>query len=118
MSSSIDITIASAELASVSRWKTMDKDTMGSDHVPIISKFGRCLIEEPVNISLRLNYQRANGTKFEENVNLDLSTADSEKGGGEWKSSLTEVMWSAAAKAIPKKNFLQRGTMDPWWIEE
>lgn len=40
MSSSIDITIVSAELASISRWEIMDLYSMGSDHVPIISKFG------------------------------------------------------------------------------
>lgn len=48
MSSSIDITIVSAELALISRWETLDLYSMGSDHVPIISTFGRCLIEEPV----------------------------------------------------------------------
>jgi exonuclease III len=74
--SSIDITIASAELALISRWETMDLYTMGSDHVPIICKFGICLIEEPVNLSLRLNYKRVNWLKFEEDVHVGLSLID------------------------------------------
>ena len=73
---SIDITIASAELASISRWETMDLYTVGSDHVPIICKFGICLIEEPVNLSLRLNYKRVNWLKFEEDVHVGLSLID------------------------------------------
>ena len=81
--SSIDITIASAELPLISRW-----ETMGSDHVPIICKFGRCLIEEPVNLSLRLNYKRANWIKFEEDVNMGLSLIDSEKGIDDWNNFL------------------------------
>ena len=72
---SIDITIASAELASISRWETMDLYTVGSDHVPIICKFGICL-EEPVNLSLRLNYKRVNWLKFEEDVHVGLSLID------------------------------------------
>ena len=73
-----------------------------SDHVPIICKFGRCLIEEPVNLGLRLNYERANWIKFEDDVNMGLSIIDSEKGVDEWNSSLTMVLRSAAVQNIPK----------------
>ena len=53
----------------------MDLYTVGSDHVPIICKFGICL-EEPVNLSLRLNYKRVNWLKFEEDVHVGLSLID------------------------------------------
>ena len=118
MSSSVDITIVSAELASTSRWETMDLYTVGSDHVPIISKFGRCLLEEPVLSSLRLNYKRANWIKFENQVNVGLSLIDSEKGVDEWNRSLSEVFWDAAVKSFPKKKVRVRGVMVPWWTEE
>lgn len=49
-SSSIDVTIVSAELALVGRWDGMEPDTMGSDHAPIITKFGRQLIEESTEL--------------------------------------------------------------------
>ena len=114
--SSIDITIASAELASVSRWETMDRYTMGSDHLPIICKFGRCLIVEPVNLDLRLNYKRA--IKFEDDVNMGLSMIDSEKGVDQWNSSLSKVLRTAAAQNIPKKKIPVKGSMVPWWSEE
>lgn len=118
MSSSIDITIVSAELASISRWETMDLYSMGSDHVAIISKFGRCLIEEPVRCPLRLNYKRANWNKFEKQVNMGLAKIDSGKGVDEWNSSLSKMMWSAAVQNIPKKKIPVRREMVPWWTEE
>lgn len=96
----------------------MDRYTVGSDHVPIICKFGRRLIEEPANLSLRLNYNRANWIMFEEEVNKGVSSKDSEEGVDDWNSSLTKVMWSAAVRNIPKKKVPQRRTMVPWWTEE
>lgn len=41
--------MVSAELASVGGWEIIDQYTMGSDCVPIISKFPKCFIEEPAN---------------------------------------------------------------------
>ena len=96
----------------------MDLYTMGSDLVLIICKFGRSLIEEPVNLSLRLNYKRANWIKFEEDVNMGLSLISSERGVDEWNNSLTKVIWSATVQNIPKKIIPIRGSMVPWWSEE
>lgn len=51
--SAIDITMVSAEIASVSGWEIMDQHTMGSD-ILIVSKFGRCLLVESDYLSLGL----------------------------------------------------------------
>lgn len=72
ISSSIGITITSAELALISGWELMDQNTMGSDHLPIISRFGRCLIEEPINFSLRLNFKIVNWIEFEKKCEYDM----------------------------------------------
>lgn len=42
ISSATDITIVSAELAAPSGWEVLDQYAMRSDHLPIISHFGRC----------------------------------------------------------------------------
>ena len=41
--SCLDLTFASSVLARVGEWNVLDKDSMGSDHFPIISQFGRSL---------------------------------------------------------------------------
>ena len=41
--SQIDLSIASSNLARTGEWDVMDKYTLGSDHYPIICKFGRDL---------------------------------------------------------------------------
>lgn len=44
--SCIDLSIASAELAVSEVWDVIDQYTIGSDHLPVITRFWRDLIQE------------------------------------------------------------------------
>lgn len=59
--SCIDLTFTSAELALVGEWDIMDRYTMGSDHVPILSRFGRTLAKEQDNRPRRLRLRLLKG---------------------------------------------------------
>jgi len=43
--SCIDLTFVSAELALVWEWDMMDQYTTGSDHIPVLSTFGRWFVK-------------------------------------------------------------------------
>lgn len=118
LSSAIDITMVSAELAAVSGWEVVDQYAMGRDHIPIISKFGRCLIEEPENLTLGFNFKKANWTKYEEKLNEGIGLIDSEHGIEEWNRSFSKYIWSVPVEMISKKKVPRRGSMVPWWDEE
>lgn len=71
------------------------------------------VIQEPANLSLGLNFKKANWIKFEENMNKEIALVESEQGVDEWNSSLIKAVWSVAEETIPKKKILQRGSMVP-----
>lgn len=61
--SSPDITLATSNIASSNRlWKPLVH--LGSDHLPILSVFGRTLVEERPKKQCYINYKRADWTTF------------------------------------------------------
>lgn len=63
--SCLDLTFASSALARVGEWNALDKDSMGSDHFPIISQFGRSLYMNPGDQVKRFDFARAKWDEFQ-----------------------------------------------------
>ena len=56
----------------------MDRYTMGNDHVPILSRFGRTLVKEQENRPRRFNYSRARWEEFKEKTEAEVGNVNSE----------------------------------------
>lgn len=113
--SCIDVTFASAELAKCGEWDVLSGDNMGSDHFPILSKFGRALHIEPELLSRGYNFQRADWEKFGRCLSERLEEIDSEHSTDEWSQSFCDAVRKAAGEAIPVKGKKSKRKIVPWW---
>ena len=101
--SCIDLAIASPELAGKGEWETIEENTLGSDHFPIVMGFGQQLRVEEDTRPRPLNYNKAKWDEFGEGCRRGL---DSVKGDGtidEWNNSLCEMIRDNVNHCIPRK---------------
>lgn len=57
--SCIDLALASSELARVGEWDCLDRYTIGSDHYPILLRFGKTILSEEQDNQKFFNYSKA-----------------------------------------------------------
>lgn len=76
--SCLDLTFASAELARRGEWDLLDCYTMGRDHFPILSRFGRDLQVEEGGAVGWLDYHKADWDKFRQVLSAGLGEVFSE----------------------------------------
>ncbi len=89
-SSCLDLTFTSPDLALRGEWDIMDRYTIGSDHVPILSRFGRKLFKEQDFRPRKYNYPKARWDEFrirtqEETNNMCREDVD------KWNNSLCNI---------------------------
>ncbi len=113
--SCIDLTFASAEFTRCGEWDLMDRYTMGSDHFPILSWFGRVMLVEKESIVRGFNSHKANWDKFEEQLSEDLGDVISEGSVDEWTKSFCSVARRAVEKSIQVKGNRKERKIVPWW---
>jgi len=76
--SHIDLSFASSNLARVGDWDIMDRYTLGSDHYPILCRFGRDLTVEMEEQVSRYNFSKANWAEFQLSAQSLVGQVDSE----------------------------------------
>lgn len=113
--SCLDLTFASAELARCGEWDLMDCYTMGSDHFPILSRFGRELkVEEGGGVE-RLDYCKADWDRFRQELFVGLGEVCSEGNVEEWSRSFCYTVSKAVQKSVPVKRSRKERRIVPWW---
>ena len=114
--SSIDLSLASGELARVARWEPMDKYTMGSDHFPILLKIGRNLVKEMVSGPSFFDFRKADWDKFR--YGCDKSLGEVVEGTvDEWNDSLNAMVLRNAQECVPSKDTRAPKVSVPWWTK-
>ena len=99
--SCLDLAFASPALARVGEWDVLDKRSMGSDHFPIVSIFGRSLILDPGIQVKRFNFVRAKWNEFQVGVAESVNEINSDGCIDEHNDSLTKMILKVALKTIP-----------------
>lgn len=64
--SCLDLTFATPALARIAEWKVLNKDSIGSDHFPVVSTFKRALVIHQSDRVARFDYSRADWNTFRE----------------------------------------------------
>uniref|UniRef100_A0A8C2KZI6 Uncharacterized protein n=1 Tax=Cyprinus carpio TaxID=7962 RepID=A0A8C2KZI6_CYPCA len=95
----------------------MDRYTIGSDHVPILSRFGRKLVKEQDYRSEKYNYSKARWEEFNIRAQEEINNVvkdDIDK----WNDSLCFMLIQVAEEFIPKFDCPKERQMVPWWNEK
>ena len=113
--SCIDLALASSEYARVGEWDNMDRYSMGSDHFPILLKFGKTLLTEDQTGTTFFNYGKADWEKFSSKCDSGLDSVNGEGTIDEWNNSLCSMILSSAYECIPLKRNSKTRVSVPWW---
>ena len=118
--SAIDLTFISPELATTCTWTTFD-DTLGSDHIPIITTLNDTMpIPDPNQDKIpKYNYDRADWESFERILfNFDTNKIKNENIDVMY-TNFTDTILSAANSCIPKyKNIKsKKNNGNVWWCK-
>ena len=113
-SSHLDLLIASPSLARVGGWEVLGSN-MGSDHYPVLGKFGRELRREGGESVLRYNFSQARWGEFLEEAKQLVGEVDDQGSVDEWNSSLCAMIHKAASRTIPFKQEPKARKRVPWW---
>lgn len=113
--SCLDLTFASSALARVGEWNVLDKDSMGSDHFPIISQFGRSLYMNPGDQVKRFDFARAKWDEFQIGIGEGLGVINSFGSIDDFNDSLSEMILNVALKTIPCRGAPKERVIVPWW---
>lgn len=90
---------------------------MGSDHYPILCRFGRQSKEEEERIP-KYKFAQAKWYEFQERAKYLVDTVDSETTVDVWNASLSSFIHKAALCTIPKKQKPRTRMLVPWWNKE
>jgi len=113
--SHIDLSIASSNLARIGEWDVLNSYTMGSDHCPILCRFGRDLRREVEENALRYNFTQANWDKYQKKAQSLVGDVDSEGSVDNWNTSISFMIHKAACYTIPVKQEPRSRMQVPWW---
>ena len=113
--SCLDLTLVSPVLARVGEWKVLEEASMGSDHFPILCKFGRSLTMEEGGTVSRFDFSRAEWDVFEGSIEENLESINSDGSIDDHNNSLSEVILNAALESIPYKGVPKERVIVPWW---
>lgn len=116
--SHIDLSIASSNLARVGEWDVLDSYTMGSDHFPILCRFGRELRNEVEEIVPRYNFSQARWDKFQEKALNLVRGVENKKSVDIWNTSICQMLHEAACYSIMIKQNPKSRVLVPWWNKE
>ena len=112
--SCIDLTIASPELAWKGKWETWEENAMGSDHFPIVVRFGQPLLVEEDTRPRPLNYNKAKWAEFAEGCLEGIDSVEEDGTIDEWNDSLCSMLRDNVNRFIPRKKAVKRKAV-PWW---
>ena len=93
----------SSECARVGEWDNLDRYSMGSDHFPILLKFGKTLVTDDQTRPTFFNYGKADCEKFSSKCDSGLDSVNGEGTIDEWNNSLCSMILSTAYECIPFK---------------
>lgn len=96
----------------------LDTYTMGSDHYPMLCKFGRQLRSEVEEIAPRYNFSQARWDTFQEKALSLIGEVDSKGSEDTWNSSISHMIHEAACYAITMKQKPKSCVLVPWWNKE
>ena len=113
--SCIDLALASSELARVGEWDFMDRYTIGSDHFPILLRFGKTLLTEEQTGLGYFDYSKADWEKFREKCDSALGSINGEGTIDEWNNSLCAAILHNAYECIPIKKSPKGRVSVQWW---
>lgn len=113
--SHLDLSITSSNLARVGEWDVMDRYTLGSDHYPILCRFGRNLIVEVEERSARYNFSLAQWDEYQEKAVDIIEEINSEGSIDDWNESLCSIIHKVAQLTIPLRNVPKARALVPWW---
>lgn len=113
--SCLDLTIAFPTLAQVGEWDVLGKQSMGSDHFPVLSQFGRSLIVVQGDLGKRFDFSRAEWGKFGVEIGKSLGEINSEGSIDEFNDSLSKMIFDVALRTIPCRGVPKDRVIVPWW---
>lgn len=116
--SHIDLSVASSNLSRIGEWDVMDKHNLGSDHYPIICRFGRDLKREVEEKVPKYNFSNAKWDKFQECARSLIGEVDSEDSVDNWNAAISFMLHEAARCSIPVKQTPRPCMLVPWWNKE
>lgn len=116
--SHIDLSVASSNLSRIGEWDVMDKHNLGSDHYPIICRFGRDLKREVEEKVPKYNFSNAKWDKFQECARSLIGEVDSEDSVDNWNDAISFMLHEAARCSIPVKQTPRPCMLVPWWNKE
>lgn len=88
---------------------------MGSDHFPILLRFGKTLFTEGQNRPKCFKYSKANWEQFVDRCNKAIEGVKGEGTIDEWSNSLCEAIMCGACKCVLVKKNPKRRISVPWW---
>ena len=88
---------------------------MGSDHFPILLKFGKTLLTDDQTRPTYFNYGKADWEKFSSKCDSGLDTVNGEGSIDERNNSLCAMILSSAYECIPLKKNPKTRVSVPWW---
>ena len=112
--SCIDLAIASPELAGKGEWEPREGNTLGSDHFPILVKFGQSLLVEEDSRPRALDYSKAKWEQFVEGCTKGRDKVKRDGTIDEWNNSLCDMIIDNVNHSIPRKKAAKRKSV-PWW---
>ena len=113
--SAIDLSLATADLASDADWSIWD-EPLGSDHLPITIRMNFGISEDPPVCAPTFNYKKASWDLFKERLNASPIDSPGDLSATELCSKITDNVLAAAGYAIPRsKPPRPRTRNNPWW---
>ena len=117
----IDLTLVSPEIVPSCSWETY-KDTLGSDHIPIITTISDGHNKDrniTVDIIPKYNYKKANWSLFQTILASQEFERYEDENIDTMYSAFMECVLSAADKAIPRLKEVKSGdrTGNVWWSD-
>lgn len=114
--SCIDLALATSNLARVGEWDSFEQYTMGSEHFPILLRFGKALLTKDEHIPHYFDYGRADWKRFSKlcDESIDKIIEAEEGTLNEW-NRLCEIVMNCAYMSIPIKKTPRERVCVPWW---
>jgi len=118
--SALDLALVSPDLAREAEW-SVEEDTMGSDHLPIVIHFSRPPSREKIKGGSKFAYERADWHKFRGLLSDSPLQCDGLESISveEHYELLHKQLLGAATESIPKTNAgVARTKSNPWWTDD
>lgn len=115
--SSIDLTLVSSQLASLSEWK-VSTENRGSDHFPVLCEIEGEVYKQKDNNDYKWSLSKAKWDDFKEHCKKEAQLQQMNGNVDICANKVSSMIISAAAKYIPKKVISQNKKLVPWWSDE